>query len=262
MLPGLRLAVALGEAGVRLLRADGRTLRHWDAPATALVTSDEGTRLLAVRQFDQGAVSVRALDLLTGTQRILGEWALGCWADTFDGLDWVAAGPSGVMIVDTLAGSPTILGRLDVPPGPVVAVARSSRSSGASGEPALAVAVVTGPGTLEVVRFRPPGFTPGRRTRETVDRPVVLTPTGRLVGDVAVADDGHSVRVEGAESAWSATVNRLGSGAGVAQVRLAGSARAGGRLDEGHAVFADHLGRVETVDLRTGARGLSVRLQV
>ena len=47
-LPGGRSLVALGEAGLRLLNREGRTITHFEIPAHRLVVSDNGGRALAL----------------------------------------------------------------------------------------------------------------------------------------------------------------------------------------------------------------------
>src|SRR5581483_11981824 len=48
LLPSGRLVAAFGEAGVKLLARDGRTITHFDQPAHRLVISDHGDRAIVM----------------------------------------------------------------------------------------------------------------------------------------------------------------------------------------------------------------------
>ncbi|MGI9332548.1 MAG: bpX6 domain-containing protein, partial [Gammaproteobacteria bacterium] len=91
LLPGDRSLVALGEAGVRMLTRDGRTVAHLDAPAHHLVVSDAGTRAIAlVRRGNVVGLARLALDQRTA--RHWGDLRLDAWAGDFNGSTWFAAG--------------------------------------------------------------------------------------------------------------------------------------------------------------------------
>jgi hypothetical protein len=101
-LPDGRLAVALGEIGVRIVGRDGRTIAHIDQPAFRLVMSDLGTRALAIAPRGQ-VQRVARLDLL---QRRGAHWCdvmFDSAARSFDGDVWIAAHGRSVVAVDTTA---------------------------------------------------------------------------------------------------------------------------------------------------------------
>ena len=60
-LPGGRCVVALGEAGVRLLSRDGRTVAHFDQPATDIVPRLTTARLV-LRQLRASDFDARLLN--------------------------------------------------------------------------------------------------------------------------------------------------------------------------------------------------------
>lgn len=101
-LPDGRLALALGELGVRIVGRDGRTTAHIDQPAFQLVMSDLGTRALAIAPRGQ-VHRVARLDLL---QRRGAHWCdvmFDSAARSFDGDVWIAAHGRSVVAVDTTA---------------------------------------------------------------------------------------------------------------------------------------------------------------
>ncbi|WP_164012696.1 bpX6 domain-containing protein [Pyxidicoccus trucidator] len=124
-LPDGRLLLALGEAGARLVRADGRTVAHFDVPAFALVPSIHGDRALALAPRGE----VRRLSRLDLVARRASSWCdapLDAWAPTYDGSVWFTAVGSTVMMVDALATGLRALWRVTDVPGPVRALAVDS----------------------------------------------------------------------------------------------------------------------------------------
>ncbi len=124
-LPDGRVAVALGEAGARLLNRSGRIVAELDQPAQHLVVSDHGDRAIALARRGE----TWRLARLDFAARRAGPWTdarLDAWAPDYDGALWYVAGPDGVVAVE-VAGP-----RCDGPwglsdlPGPVVAIARSA----------------------------------------------------------------------------------------------------------------------------------------
>jgi hypothetical protein len=102
LLPRGRTALALGEAGVRVVGADGRTIAAIDAPAESLVVSDEGTRALALAR--RGTVyRVARVDLVERRAQAWWEPSLVAWADTFDGERWLVSERGVATVVDCLA---------------------------------------------------------------------------------------------------------------------------------------------------------------
>ncbi|NMO20982.1 hypothetical protein HPC49_35840 [Pyxidicoccus fallax] len=121
-LPDGRLLLALGEAGARLVRADGRTVAHFDVPAFSLVSSVNGDRALALAP--RGEVwRLSRLDLLARRATAWCDARLDSWASTYDGSTWFAAFEGTVMMVDALAADLRSLWRVPELPGRVLAFA-------------------------------------------------------------------------------------------------------------------------------------------
>jgi hypothetical protein len=79
--------LALGEAGVLRVRADGRQQAHFPVPASHLVLAHSGEKALAVVRRDSD-IRVSRLDLL---QRRASDWMtqpLRHWSNTYDGASW------------------------------------------------------------------------------------------------------------------------------------------------------------------------------
>jgi hypothetical protein len=102
LLPRDRVLAALGEAGLRVLNHDGRTLRHFDVPAEHLVFSDAGNRALALMPRDDFTV-VSRVDLDAGTARVWHETALQSFATSYDGSLWFAEIEGRLVAIDVLA---------------------------------------------------------------------------------------------------------------------------------------------------------------
>ncbi|MFP2958208.1 hypothetical protein ACLEPN_10310 [Myxococcus sp. 1LA] len=102
VLPDGRLLYALGEAGARLVRADGRTVAHFNVPAFRLVSSLHGDRVLALAK--RGDVwRLSRVDLVARRSRPWCDVALTAWAPSYDGNVWFVSQDTTVMMVDALA---------------------------------------------------------------------------------------------------------------------------------------------------------------
>jgi hypothetical protein len=126
-LPGGRLLVALGEAGVRLLSARDATLAHFDVPAQRLVVSDHGTRALALARRGE-AWLISRLDLASRTCAVWCEAVLAVFADSFDGSTWLVADEGDFLVIDTFTDRLEALWRVPSLPGRVLSIARSPES--------------------------------------------------------------------------------------------------------------------------------------
>ncbi|MBI4747484.1 MAG: hypothetical protein HY774_03305 [Acidobacteria bacterium] len=100
-LPDGKCLVALGESGIRLLSSQGKTLTHFDKPATALVLSDQGNR--AIGLIRRGEVwKLTKLDLTTRSASDWCEAELSDFARDFDGQAWVVNSRDDILVIDTL----------------------------------------------------------------------------------------------------------------------------------------------------------------
>jgi hypothetical protein len=124
-LPNGLTAVALGEAGVRLLSRAGRTVAEFDQPAHRLVVSDHGDRAIALARRGD-AWRLARLDFLSRTSETWCEARLEAFAPDYDGALWFVAGPDGLIAVEP--ASPGFDGSWGVSrlPGEAAAIARSS----------------------------------------------------------------------------------------------------------------------------------------
>lgn len=191
-LPSGDFLVALGEAGLRLVRPDGRTVRHFDEPAHDLVVSDRGNR----------AITIAPRGRATRLARVdIGRWKLTPWcegrishayAPTFDGERWFvgAADGDGVEMIDATAKRLKSLWRVgDVRP------ARIERS-----DAKLAICALTAEG-VEIFDYELPSLTLRRRAPWDVDgeSPVAhaITSAGAAALLFVESHNRLRVRVEG-----------------------------------------------------------------
>src|SRR5436305_4492742 len=95
-LPNGLTAVALGEAGVRLLTRGGRIVAELDQPAHRLVVSDHGDRAIALaRRGDSWRLA--RLDFSLRRAEPWCEARLDAFAPAYGGALWFVAGPGGLL---------------------------------------------------------------------------------------------------------------------------------------------------------------------
>jgi len=124
LLPGGRCALALGEAGVRVLARDGRTLGHIDQPAHRLVISDRRDRAIAIAMRGH----VRRLARLDLAARAGAPWCdarIDCVAPDFDGGLWFVGIGDELLAIDPLARELTALWHVRTGDGEIAAIART-----------------------------------------------------------------------------------------------------------------------------------------
>ena len=120
-----RMLVALGEAGIRLLTRDGRTITHFDQPAHRLVLSEHGDRAIALSRRGEVWRLVR-LDLLARRATDWCEAHIDAFAPNYDGSLWFIGAKGDFYAIDANAEKFEALWRVpDVGEG-VVDVARSA----------------------------------------------------------------------------------------------------------------------------------------
>jgi hypothetical protein len=126
-LPDGRVVAALGEAGVKLLTRDGRTVAHFDQPAHRLVLSDNGDRAIALAK--RGEVwRLARLDFLSRRAENWVEARLDAFANDYDGSMWFIGAGEDFYAIDTTAKRFDAIWRVPGIEGNIVAVARSSSS--------------------------------------------------------------------------------------------------------------------------------------
>ncbi|MES1245734.1 MAG: bpX6 domain-containing protein [Acidobacteriota bacterium] len=173
-LPSGLTAVALGEAGVRLLSRAGRSVADLDQPAHRLVVSDLGDRAIALARRGAAARLAR-IDLASRRAEPWCDARFEAFAPDYDGALWYVVSPDGLIAVD--ATSRRFDGPWGVPvQGRVLTLARSaSRCS-----------LVTGGEDPEVLTYEAPAL----QLRSRLEVPI--TARGRVGGtrQLAVAPDG------------------------------------------------------------------------
>lgn len=173
-LPSGLTAVALGEAGVRLLSRAGRSVADLDQPAHRLVVSDLGDRAIALARRGTASRLAR-IDLASRQAEFWCDARFEAFAPDYDGALWYVVSPDGLIAVD--ATSRGFDGPWGVPvQGKVLTLARSvSRCS-----------LVTGGDDPEVLTYEAPAL----QLRSRLEVPI--TARGRVGGarQLAVAPDG------------------------------------------------------------------------
>jgi hypothetical protein len=275
-LPNGLTAVALGEAGVRLLSRDGRTVAVLDQPAHRLVVSDHGDRALALARRGD-AWRLARLDFLSRTAETWCEARLRAFAPDYDGALWFVAGPDGLVAIEP--ASQRFDGSWGVSrlPGDALAIARSA---------ARCSLAFDGPGH-EVWTYELPSLT--LRRRDAVPPAIghwrspitALSPEGTLAEAFGGAGRKTALHIQGA-SRFAVTLPSHGRPAGPAlagdwaalpvhtpeavtihlihlpgetvraEIVLNGAARATLRLTPQSLTLADDRGRVMVLDLEHG----------
>src|SRR6185295_13554379 len=274
-LPNGLTAVALGEAGVRLLSRRGRTVTELDQPADRLVISDHGDRAIALARRGD-AWRLARLDFLARRAETWCEARLEAFAPDYDGALWFVVGSDGLVAVEAAAAGFDGPWGVSGLPGRALAVARSSTHC------SLAFA---GEGH-EVWTYELPSLT--LRRRDTVpppaehrrSHPVAISPEGTLAealggagrtvlhvhgassfaaplagtgkpGEPAVAGDWAALPVLSAETILVHLIHAP-SAAVRAEVALDRTARVTLRLTPQSLMLADDRGRVMVLDLEHG----------
>lgn len=130
-LPDGCVVVALGEAGVRYVSADGATIDTFSEPAHRMAVSDAGDRLvlLAHRSASRSStVRLSVIDLQRRAAYRWGETRLTHMASTFDGDMLFVAHDDAVSALDLRARVPEALWRVGDLGGPVTDLVRSMKS--------------------------------------------------------------------------------------------------------------------------------------
>jgi hypothetical protein len=274
-LPNGLTAVALGEAGVRLISRAGRTVAELDQPAHRLVVSDHGDRAIALAR--RGEVwRLARLDFLSRRAETWCEARLDAFAPDYDGALWFVVGTDGLVAVEAAAGGFDGSWGVSRLPQNVLAIARSpTRCSLAFGEGHEVWTYELPSLTLRRRDAVPPA--PGHRR----SRHVTVSADGTLAE--ALGGSGHRIAIHAhaasrteiplrgsgkpAEPAaagdWAALpvhgpgeilvhLVHLPSAAVLAEIALDRAARVTLRLTPQSLTLADDRGRVMVLDLENG----------
>ena len=264
-LPNGLTVVALGEAGVRLLSRDGRTVAELDPPAHRLVVSDHGDRALALAR--RGEVwSVTRIDFVSRTAEDWCDARLEAFAPGFDGSLWLVTERHGLMAVETTAEG--LDGAWATPlPGPALSIARS----------ATHCSLLVDSREPQIWTYELPSLT--LRSRETVpargtlgSRCLGISPEGQLLEPpAALLPAGSRPSPPSAAGDWIAypVHDKAGlvihllhrpSGGVRAEVVLERATRATLQLTPQTLTLADDRGRVLVLDLEYGQVRRDLRL--
>jgi hypothetical protein len=124
LLPGGLTLAALGEAGVRLAAADGRSIVQWDRPATHLVVSEQGDRALAlIKRGDIWQIS--RIDVPSRRAVFWQDAALHAFAPDYDGALWFIGLEDVIIGIQAASESFDALWREPKLGGRIVAINRS-----------------------------------------------------------------------------------------------------------------------------------------
>ncbi len=282
-LPNGLTAVALGEAGVRLLTRGGRTVAELDQPAHRLVVSDHGDRAIALAKRGDSWRLAR-LDFSLRRAEPWCEARLDAFAPDYDGALWFVAGPDGLLAADATAKRLDGAWGVSRLPGSALAIARSGGrcSLALAGDPSEVWTYELPSLTLRrrdpvpiapVIRrthriaISPEGAlaepSPGGATGRQIllqihgldiqDGPRVEIPldaSGRT-GEPAIAGDWAALPVFSSEGACVHLIH-LPSTAVRAEVALGRSTKTALRLTSQYLTLADDRGRVVVLDLENG----------
>lgn len=126
-LPNGNCILAFGEAGVDVVNAQGRVVRHYSVPAYEFVVSWHGDRVIAVARRGEARRLTR-IDVLRHEQVDLGEPRIVSFSKDFDGSTWVVYGDAGLVLVDTLATKCKPIVKLPNVEGDVLAISSHGKS--------------------------------------------------------------------------------------------------------------------------------------
>ena len=289
-LPNGLTAVALGEAGVRLISRAGRPVAELDQPAHHLVLSDLGDRAIALARRGTSWRLAR-IDLASRRSEAWCDARFGAFAPDYDGALWLVVSPDGLIAVDATSrrfdgpwGTP-VAGRT------VVALARSATrcslvtSSGSDGDepeawtyevpalqlrnrqevPLVARGGVGGPRQLAVA---PDGTVAEQWVSAAVlhlkilGAPLLQVPLPGedwQPGELAVTGDWLVGSARGPAAARVFVIHR-GTGRVKAEVLLGRAQRVGLHLQSQNLSLTDDRGRVLVLDLEYGQIRRDLRL--
>lgn len=124
LLPGGKIALALGEAGVKIVSEKGNTIAYFDHPAEKLVVSEAGTKAICLAR--RGAVyRLTRIDFQTKRGAYWCDAAIDNYAATFDGNFWFTAEKDNVYAIDANAAEFEAVWRVAELGGKVYQIARA-----------------------------------------------------------------------------------------------------------------------------------------
>lgn len=198
-LPSGRVLLALGDAGMRLVDAQGRTLRSYEHPADHFVVSDHAASVIALSRRGR-TWSLRRVDMATGRAEVWCDARFDLYAPSFDGAGWFVTADDALVLVDAQEPGFTALWSVGGLPARPIALARSSTHL------SFVLPHAAHP-LIEVWTYEQTEAGPVLRQRRPVDLPwgtdatvaVSVEPGGRVVAQTisaAFAEEPRGLRVE------------------------------------------------------------------
>ncbi|KFE62409.1 bpX6 domain-containing protein [Hyalangium minutum] len=242
-----RVLLALGEAGVRLVRADGSCAAHFDVPAFSLVPSVHEDRVLALAPRGE----LQRISRIEPGPRRATHWCdakVDAFAPSYDGSLWFLAEADTVLAVDALAADGLrALWRVSQVGGAVVALeadAESLRFATWGDDPQMWTYALPGGPTLRSRASRRPGDGLPMVNLDAATGQVVrvdglmFSPPWTLF--IESAAEGHEVKLTGK------------AGSSRARFLFEGEARVRARFSGSELLLFDSAGRLLRVDLSEG----------
>jgi len=124
LLPDGKIAVALGEAGVKIFSKQGKTIAHFDQPTFKFAVSDSGTKAVCLARRGE----VYRLAKIDFVERKAVYWCdakIEIYAPSFDGNSWFIAGIDEIYAIDTNAKDFEAVWRVPDIGGRICEIARS-----------------------------------------------------------------------------------------------------------------------------------------
>ncbi len=100
LLPDGKIAVALGEAGVKIISKQGKTIVHFDQPTEKFIVSDFGTKAICMAKRGE-IYRLATVDFVERKARYWCDAKIDNFAPTFDGNLWFIAEKDDVYAIDT-----------------------------------------------------------------------------------------------------------------------------------------------------------------
>ena len=124
LLPDGKIAIALGEAGVKILSRENKTLAHFDQPTQKFVVSDFGTTAIGLMRRGQSS-RLTKFDFARRTANYWCESLFERYAPTFDGNLWFVGSGDAIYAIDTTAKDFAAVWRVSEIGGNVYEISRS-----------------------------------------------------------------------------------------------------------------------------------------
>jgi hypothetical protein len=100
LLPDGKFALALGEAGVKIISKQGKTIAHFDQPTEKFIVSDFGTKAICLAKRGE-IYRLATVDFVARKARYWCDAKIDTFAPTFDGNLWFIAEKDDVYAIDT-----------------------------------------------------------------------------------------------------------------------------------------------------------------